>query len=1020
MPPSPLQAEIVRGRVLEALSGRFDMPVTVVVAGAGFGKTTALAQAIRANEASPRGIDAWIACEPGDEDAGRLASAILAALGAAPRRGGNVDRILDALREVAPVDVCIVIDDVHELPPMSAGEALVSDLAMRLPAHGHLVLASREPVQTPLARRRAAGQVVEVGPDALAFSDAEITALAGLLGEDPAACRELAGWPSLVRLVLSAPPGALRQFLWEEIVARLPAPEQSGLLALAVLGSGSDSEVAAVAGEEIDIDRLMGSVPLLYQDAQGRFGAHQLWEDAVERIFPAAQIADVRRRALQILRERGETVRMGSAAARWQDADMFGVACVSLVLESLGALPIDTAARWLASTPPGAVGTPEQQLLGVALRHAQRRDDDDLDAELDQLEANFQDRGDEAAQAVTLALASVVAHGRGDHLRLLLLAERIRALPRIAAQPVLRFLVDAVDAALSSLTGDVDGALDTIASMSFKQVPQLVGELVTRLHVVMLQLAGRADEAVPIASSLLESPRAYVRSMPSMVRWWAGDPSEHLAAPPVGERLLDLNHRDRFVWSAYGVVVAASLGDRALVEVMRHELEAAAGPSLDARDGAIASGSLACYEILAHDEEAARTVIADHLTHHPLSDRLGEAHLRRTLAVAYICDDRVRRCWDDTPLGRVHLRARAAARQFLAAREGRLDRNTPLESPGVIVTSLPLVWSVELAVRAIVAGHPDGAALFRTIASWLPSPTRREVDWLTVNGDATCRHGASTLIDEVPDPDQIPLRIDVLGAMRLRLGDRELSGPELRRGRVRTLLALLVLRGPLRRQRICDLLWPDLEPAAGAQNLRVTLSRLRRLLEPTDPEARSTSRLRVHGDTIELAPPPVVDTDVARVYGYLTNGERARRISDSLEEIACLERAVELWRGDPLLDLDSIDELDGEVESVRRSLVDASLRLGELQLVGGRFDEALRCAERSRAASPYSERAHRLTIACHLQRHDHAGLESAVRATRQLLDDLGVEPEDATNMLLRRAAARLGTDIEYRLPSDFE
>jgi len=61
VPPSPLQAEIVRGRVLEALSGRFDTPVTVVVAGAGFGKTTALAQAIRANEASPRGVDAWIA-----------------------------------------------------------------------------------------------------------------------------------------------------------------------------------------------------------------------------------------------------------------------------------------------------------------------------------------------------------------------------------------------------------------------------------------------------------------------------------------------------------------------------------------------------------------------------------------------------------------------------------------------------------------------------------------------------------------------------------------------------------------------------------------------------------------------------------------------------------------------------------------------------------------------------------------------------------------------------------------------
>ena len=576
--------------------------------------------------------------------------------------------------------------------------------------------------------------------------------------------------------------------------------------------------------------------------------------------------------------------------------------------------------------------------------------------------------------------------------------------------------MNGVDAALASLIGDVDGALDTIASMSFQRVPPLVAELATRLHVGLLEVAGRADEAVPIASSLLESPFAHVRSMPAMVRWWAGDPSEHLAAPPAIDLLMKVNHRDRFVWSAHGVVVAASLGDRALDEIMRRELQATAGPSLDARDSAIVSTSMACYEILAHDESAARTVLADHLERHPLSDRAGETHLRRTLAVAYICNDRIARCWDDVPLGRVHLRTRAAARQFLAARRGRLDRNTPLESPGVVVTSLPLPWSVELAVRAVVAGHRDGAALFRAIAAWLPSPTRREVDWLTANGDEPCRQAASTLIDEIPDPDQTPLHIDVIGPMRLRLGDRELSGPELRRGRVRTLLALLVLRGPLRRDRICDTLWPDLEPAAGAQNLRVTLSRLRRVLEPADLEAPLASRLLARGDTIDLAPQPVVDTDIARLYSYLTKSERARQSSDSLEEITSLERAVELWRGEPLIDLDSIDELRGDVENVRRSLGDASLRLGELQLVGGRFDEALRCAERSRAASPYSERAHRLATACHLQRHDHAGLESAVRATRQLLDDLDVEPEDATNMLLRRAAARLGTDTDPRPP----
>ena len=119
-----------------------------------------------------------------------------------------------------------------------------------------------------------------------------------------------------------------------------------------------------------------------------------------------------------------------------------------------------------------------------------------------------------------------------------------------------------------------------------------------------------------------------------------------------------------------------------------------------------------------------------------------------------------------------------------------------------------------------------------------------------------------------------------------------------------------------------------------------------------------------------------------------------------------------MWRGDPLDDLSSIDELNGEIEHVRRSLLDACLRLGELLLVAGRFDEALRCAERGRSASPYSERAHRLAIACHLQRHDRSGLESAVRSTERMLADLGVDPEDATKMLLRRAALRLGTRFQ--------
>jgi DNA-binding SARP family transcriptional activator len=1008
LPPSALQDELVRVRLVEALSARFDVPVTLVVAGAGFGKTTALAQAMRANDAAPRGIDAWVACEPGDEDAGRLSSAILSALGVTERGGSALDRVLGALGAAAPLDVCVVMDDLHEVPPESAGEHLVRELIARLPPHAHVVLASRSPVPIPLARRRAAGQVVEVGGDALTFTDAEVTALAGLLGEDEAACAGLAGWPSLVRLVLSAPPSATRQFLWEEIVAGLSSDERSGLLALAVLGSGSPSEVARVAGSQVDVERLVGLVPLLHQDARGTLGAHQLWEEAAERIFPVAELVDVRRRALQLLLERRDTVRLGSAAVRWDEADMFRTACISLVRESLGVLPTDTAARWLATAPPAAVGTPEHALLGVALRHAQLRSVEDLDGELDALETSFVERGDAGAQAVTLALGAVAAHARNDIGRLVLLTERITALPGVAEQPDLQFFVDAVDAARTSLAGDVDGTIHTIEAMPSDLVPPPVRELVTRLHATMLVLAGRAHEAVPLARPLVDSPHGYVRSIPAMVRWLAGDPSDYLAVPLSMEPLLDVNPY-RFVSAAHGAGVAASLGDHELADVVRPHIEEAMSRQLDARDSAIAATALACCMILDHDEDAAKRAIADHFARHPLPDAPAEARLRRHLAVPYVGGERLRRDWDTAELGPMHLRARELARQLLAAREGCLDRHADLGSPATVLTSLPLAWSVELAVRASAAGCADGRPLLRALGAWLPEPTRREVQWLIAHGDSTCRPIAAKLLEDLRDPAQKPLSIDVLGPLRLSVGDGEISSPELRRGRVRTLLALLVLRGSLRRERVCDLLWPDFDRVVAAQNLRVTLSRLRRLLEPDRARGESTSRLRCGTDSIELEGPPLVDTDLARFQRFVAEADQAHDVGDSAEELASLARAVDLWRGDPLLDLAGIDELSGEVEYSRRALVDGCLRLGELLLVAGRFDESLRCAERSRVASPFSERAHRLAIAGHLQRHDHAALESAVRSTVSMLDELGVEPDDATQMLLRRAAGRLGS-----------
>ena len=52
--PRAMDVEIPRLRLVRLLEGRWDRPVTLLVAGPGFGKTTVLAQAVRAHQVAAR------------------------------------------------------------------------------------------------------------------------------------------------------------------------------------------------------------------------------------------------------------------------------------------------------------------------------------------------------------------------------------------------------------------------------------------------------------------------------------------------------------------------------------------------------------------------------------------------------------------------------------------------------------------------------------------------------------------------------------------------------------------------------------------------------------------------------------------------------------------------------------------------------------------------------------------------------------------------------------------------------
>jgi len=153
-PPALPRDAIARRDLEERVERAVALPLTLVVARAGFGKTTLLA-AWRHSTAYPV---AWLALDAGDGDLRRVALHVVAALRqAVPGAAPSVDALLDGARELdpetvaavladdlldLPAPVVLVLDDLHAIEPPEPA-ALLGALLRHWPPQLRLVISSR-------------------------------------------------------------------------------------------------------------------------------------------------------------------------------------------------------------------------------------------------------------------------------------------------------------------------------------------------------------------------------------------------------------------------------------------------------------------------------------------------------------------------------------------------------------------------------------------------------------------------------------------------------------------------------------------------------------------------------------------------------------------------------------------------------------------------------------------------------------------------------------------------------------
>jgi DNA-binding SARP family transcriptional activator len=225
----------------------------------------------------------------------------------------------------------------------------------------------------------------------------------------------------------------------------------------------------------------------------------------------------------------------------------------------------------------------------------------------------------------------------------------------------------------------------------------------------------------------------------------------------------------------------------------------------------------------------------------------------------------------------------------------------------------------------------------------------------------------------------------LLGAMDLRLGERQLS--PLDSGRAESLLAYLLLHrdAPQSRQHLAFLLWPDSNERQAQTNLRKVLHNLRRAV----PEVERL--IEIGPRTLRWRADVPLSLDVVQFERALAAGR--------------LEEAVETYAGE-LLEGRYDEWVQDERERLAGLYLDALEQLAHRHERAGRWADATRYAERLVAEDPLREESHRLLMRLCQAAGDRArGVRAYHVCAATLERELGIEPSGETRALYESLGA---------------
>lgn len=1055
-PPQPQKYTLPRPRMTQRLLDARNHRLTIVQAGTGYGKSTALA--LLAQQLS---AVVWYQLDAEDRDAQLFlmhlitgfrqlipemddTPQLLLEAWSTTRSAGwtaVIDALINELEQKLTEPTFLVLDDVHLINETAVPMRMLDRLIGRAPRHLHTLLSTRYPLQLPtLLTWRVKGHVLEIDQQELAFVPAEIDDLfrkqygyALTFEQATLLVNQLEGWPIALHLLwqqfqqdggaslsqaltqLSGSAGDLFAYLTQEVFAQQSPDIQSFLRETAVLRQMHAAHCDALrqASDSAEILRYLLEKGLFVVNmGSGQMRYHHLFRSLLLNQLPPQRAQALHQRAAHLYLNDGDEEEAFAhllAAQAMEEA--------AALLDRLGRRLVrvgrlDTLAAWIGALPPDVLAAhpPLLAYLGdIARLHS--RFDEALNwyqqaAERSRMRADFPSLG-QALRGQARVYLDTVNPSQAEQL----LQEALRLSDGQDDRASRARLLELLAENLLNLGRTQEAQQYQAQARALRDMGQDAAHLPVRLRLRTGQLAEARrileEQTALEAESPVQRPRAHRETalLLSLVYAFMGEQAASLETAVAGTQ------RGQALNSNFTTSVGLSRQGHAQLLLK----------SADGYDRALHLFQQAID--LGKQINVPRLLIEPYWGLCQIFGFQGDLMRARQaaqegidIATAY-GDEWVESCVRAT-MGGAHVLAdeQAAAVECLAQAADGFRNCGDVYGETVAQLWQCVLWlhrdettrlrrDLDGLLAAVQQHGYDFLFTQRTLMG-PPDPRLLAPLLLFAREEEVQTAVAETLLtqlglSQVELHPGYRLRVQTLGDFRIWRGDEPVSSKAWRRKKARQLFQLLVThRGQmLHRDQIATMLWPELDAEGAVRDFKIAFSAMCSVLEPNRKRNAPSAFVARDGSRYGLRREADMWLDVTEFETAVDAGDRL--YSAHLERAtAHYERACDLYQGDFLQAYPYEEWCNEERDRLQSRFLRAAERLAEGLTAQGKWEQTLSVCESILAIDNCWEAAYRMLMQAHARLGNRTqALRSYRRCEEALKAGLGVAPTAVTTEL---------------------